>query len=91
MQNAECRMQKENARSGACIGAEEIAWYEGRVATIRGLIHYHERMVLPLRDCGEENCGKIICPAVRFENDIYLDALKEALRLMEQELSRLRG
>lgn len=70
--------------------AEEIAWYEGRVAIIKGLIHYHKRMMSSISDCSE-NCGKKICPAVEFENDVYLDALKEALRLMEQELSRLRG
>ena len=55
--------------------------YEGRIAVIRGLINYHKRMVGPLVGCG----GNDACPVIAFENDVYLDALEEALRLMERE------
>ena len=66
---------------------EELSRYESRIAVIRGLISYHERMVSPLVFTTTEMCGKNICPAVAFENDVYLDALKEALRLMECEIA----
>ena len=83
--------EKEKSPSGRGeYSAEEIVWYEGRVSIIKGLIHYHERMIGFVSNC-VENCGRKTCPAIEFENDVYLDALKEALRLMEQELSRLRG
>ena len=78
---------KKSPSSGGTYSAEEITWYEGRIAVIRGLISYHERMVLPLKNCGQINCDKEDCAAVQFENDVYLDALKEALRLMEREIS----
>ena len=67
--------------------AEELSRYEARIAVIRGLISYHKRMVSPLVLTTKEMCGKNICPAVAFENDVYLDALKEALRLMEREIA----
>lgn len=57
--------------------------YEGRIAVIRGLINYHKRMVGPLVGCG----GNEVCPVIAFENDVYLDALEEALRLMEREIT----
>lgn len=71
--------------------AEEIEWYEGRIAVIKGLISYHERMVIPLQITTSKLCERKSCPAIAFENDVYLDALKEALRLMEIELRRLQG
>lgn len=71
--------------------AEEIEWYEGRIAVIKGLIHYHERMVMPLQMTTAKQCEREFCPAIAFENDLYLDTLKEALRLMEIELRSLQG
>jgi hypothetical protein len=55
------------------------------ISVVRGLISYHERMVLPLTgaSCGEQDN----CPALVFENDLYLATLKEALVLLERELA----
>ena len=66
---------------------EHYAWI------LRGLIHYHERMMVGMdmisivskngevSPCAKNNK----CPAV-MSADIYLEALKEALRLMEKEI-----
>lgn len=84
--------EKEKSPSGRGeYSAEEIAWYEARISVIKGLISYHERMVIPLGLTTKTLCGKNSCPAVAFENDVYLEALKEALRLMEIELGKLCG
>ena len=84
--------EKEKSPSGRGeYSAGEIAWYEARISVIKGLISYHERMVIPLQMTTAKQCERDFCPAIAFENDVYLDALKEALRLMEIELGRLRG
>lgn len=84
--------EKENApRVEGEYSAGEITWYEARISVIKGLISYHERMVIPLQMTTVKQCERDFCPAIAFENDVYLDALKEALRLMEIELGRLRG
>lgn len=70
--------------------AEEIAEYECRISVIRGLINYHERMVSPVYHSSEIYCEKDQCPVIMFENDMYLAALKECLRLMERELNEMR-
>ena len=53
------------------------------ISVIKGLINYHMRMTLPLADI---SCTGEACPAVQFENDVYLTALEHSLRLLEREL-----
>ena len=53
------------------------------ISVIKGLINYHKRMTLPLTNM---SCGEEFCPAVQFENDVYLTALEHSLRLLEREL-----
>ena len=59
------------------------------IVVIRGLINYHKRMVAPLKD--SPCAGEEICPVLKFENDLYLEALEESLRLLEGELLKRRG
>lgn len=57
---------------------------ESAIAVIEGLISYHKRMTLPIVPCTGETC-----PAVEFENNVYLSALEESLRLLRRELEGL--
>ena len=67
-------------------GEQEKLRLRSHIHVLRGLINYHERMTLPI-SLGSLSCTKNgSCPAVAFENDVYLAALKESLRLMEREL-----
>lgn len=56
---------------------------QGYIHIIRGLISYHERMKLcslsPTPECKANGCPE------EPKNDIYLDALRYALALMEQD------
>lgn len=54
------------------------------IYVLRGLISYHERMLVPLEMLNLD-CQKKGCPALAFQKDVYLEALKEALKLMERE------
>jgi hypothetical protein len=56
------------------------------ISVIEGLIDYHKRMTLPIRDL---SCASEGCPAVEFENDVYLSALEESLRLLRREYEGL--
>ena len=52
-----------------------------------GLLHYHERMMIPHSKCPSESCDKTRhtdgkCPNAVFM-DIYSEALKEAIRCIE--------
>lgn len=53
------------------------------IHVIKGLINYHKRMTLPLANM---SCAETYCPAAQFENDVYLTALEDSLRLLEREL-----
>lgn len=68
---------------------ERIGKLESHVVVIRGLMNYHKRMVAPLKD--SPCAGEEICPVIKFENDLYLEALEESLRLLEGELLKCRG
>ena len=66
-------------------GEREKRKLRTHIHVMRGLINYHERMLAPFSgicSCDEEGT----CPVVAFENDVYLAALKESLRLLEREL-----
>lgn len=52
--------------------------HEQYIPVLRGLISYHERMMLVTKkESPEANL-----------QDVYLEALKESLRLMEREVSK---
>lgn len=67
------------------VPSERGAQLLSHIHILRGLISYHERMVMPIIGWAHINCNKLPCPAAKFENDVYLEALKEALRLLERE------
>ena len=67
---------------------DEIQSY---IYVLRGLISYHERMVAPIK-MNDLECQKTErCPAVAFADDVYLETLKESLKLMEKELLEIGG
>lgn len=49
----------------------------GHIHILRGLLHYHERMMLPLRDIPD-------CEYASAFADLYADALREGIRCIEQ-------
>ena len=60
---------------------------EMQIHTLRGLLHYHERMMLPHKKCPAGECEHTkntdnICPNAFFI-DFYAEALKEAIRCIE--------
>lgn len=84
----------------------EVEKLKRNAQVIRGLISYHKRMLLPfcgflkvdkdtkdVKSCADSGMltEKGECPSVMFANDIYLGALEEALRLMEEEIVRIGG
>lgn len=62
---------------------KDLEELKAHISVIRGLINYHKRMVAPLAPTCK-NDGE--CPALAFENDLYLGALQTALTLMEREV-----
>lgn len=50
---------------------------EGQIHILRCLLHYHERMMLPLRDIPD-------CEYASAFADLYADALREGIRCIEQ-------
>lgn len=59
------------------------------IHTIRGLIHYHERMSLPYRKaCPGCSVGQNMCPSAMHQ-DIYRQALEVSLVLLEREYGRM--
>lgn len=52
---------------------------------IRGIISYHERMLL----CSTGGCNPEldICPTKVFQKDVYLETLKNALELIEAKMN----
>ena len=75
--------------------------YELYAHTLRGLINYHKRMMM-MSACynPDTNNGEAVmcpkaeanngeCPKTSVYNDVYLGALEEALRLIEERISRL--
>lgn len=64
--------------------SERGAQLLSHIHILRGLISYHERMLVPLEMLNLD-CQKKGCPALAFQKDVYLKALKEALKLMERE------
>ena len=81
---------------------EDLERLEGYVPILRGLISYHKRMMLMgscyIRDpeTGEyENCKRAEanngeCPRTTVLNDVYLGALEESLRLINEEIAALK-
>lgn len=65
-----------------------------QIHIVRGIIGYHERMNLFRRNgctaCGEDSPVKQagICPTIEFQ-DVYLQAMRTALTLMEREYGRM--
>ena len=55
----------------------EVSEPEFFIHILRSLLHYHERMMIPLRN--EEHCKYGVAAT-----DVYSDALREAIRCMEQ-------
>lgn len=64
----------------------ELARIENAIWVIQGLINYHKRMTLPIK---KPLCADSSCPVIDFENDVYLSALEESLRLLRRELEGL--
>ena len=75
------------------------ATYESHAQVLRGLINYHKRMMLmsacytgDTNTCeatmcqrAEANNGE--CPKTTVYNDVYLGALEESLRLIEERIA----
>jgi hypothetical protein len=58
------------------------------IHVLRGLINYHERMMAAV-SYTDLSCKKDgTCPAITFTSDVYLEALKASLALMERELGK---
>lgn len=79
-------------KSGKSIETKSrIVELERHASTLRGLISYHQRMMLVMDhyECEEKDACKRKgqCPAIRFGNDNYLGALEESLRLIQKEIS----
>ena len=64
---------------------KRIEELEGYVPILRGLISYHERMTLVCIS------GKMQESPEEGLEDVYLGALKEGLRLIEEEIAALQG
>lgn len=64
---------------------ERIAQLRGYVPILRGLISYHERMTMVCIP------GKMQQSPEEGLEDVYLGALKEGLRLIEEEIIALQG
>lgn len=81
---------------------ERLVQLESYAMILRGLISYHKRMMLMgscyIRDPGTgeyENCKRGEanngeCPRTTVLNDVYLGALEESLRLINEEIAALK-
>lgn len=78
---------REERRAREC-RIDSLEEYEHCIHLLSGLIHYHERMTLPLAGA-EKHCEKGLCHAT-ITTDFYLKTLKEAMRLMKRELEAMK-
>lgn len=68
--------------------------YERYAHTLRCLINYHKRMMMFSGfgcDCSHAEANKGECPRITVLNDVYLGALEESLRLIEERVATFGG
>lgn len=72
--------------------APDKATYESHAQVLRGLIDYHKRVTMFAGlGCEGNNTDKSVCPRITVLNDVYLGALEESLRLIEERIDMLGG
>ncbi len=60
---------------------KEITTLEADKALLEGLLHYHERMTLPIRNINKD-------PSIDIGIDVYARALKAAIALMDEKIKQ---
>ncbi len=64
--------------------------YESYAHTLRCLINYHKRMMMFSGlggECERAAANNGECPRITVLNDVYLGALEESLRLVEERIA----